>query len=165
MKIMKYTKPLLILMMILPWLSIPMLGKAAFKRFLSAGLFISLMVRFTNFIAKKRKWWWWYTKLHPEISGSIPLIVGPFFIGSMWILKLTYGKFFRYMLFNLIIDAFFTFVLVDHWLTKFGIASLVRMKKIQLLYVFIILALQLYGFQYLKENFSGWKQRVEENLN
>ncbi len=152
-------------MMILPWFSIPLLGKSAFKRFLSAGLFISMMVRLVNFIAKKRKWWWWYTKLHPEISGSIPLIVGPFFIGSMWILKLTYGKFFKYMLLNLVIDAFFTFVLVDHWLTRFGIASLVRMKKIQLMYVFIILALQLYGFQYVKENFSNfWKGKLNQNV-
>jgi hypothetical protein len=150
MKIMKYSKLIFVLMMILPWFSLPLLGKDAFKRFLPAGLFISLVVRVVNFIAKRRKWWWWYEKLHPEVSGVIPFIVGPFLVGSMWILKLTYGKFFRFMLLNLIIDSMFTYILVN-WLKKFGVASLVRLRKIQLLYIFMVEALLLYGFQFLKE--------------
>ncbi|OOP67671.1 hypothetical protein BWZ43_14630, partial [Heyndrickxia oleronia] len=95
MRLFKYSKLLLLLMMILPWFTVPLMGKDAFKRFLPAGLFISLIVRIVNFIAKKRKWWWWYQTLHPKISGVFPFIWGPFLIGSMWILKLTYGKFFR----------------------------------------------------------------------
>ncbi len=147
MKIMKYSKLLLLLMMILPWFSLQLMGKSSVKRFLPAGLFISCVVRIINFIAKKQKWWWWYEKLHPKVSGVTPFILGPFLIGSMWILKLTYGKFFRYMTLNLIIDSLFTFFGVK-WLQKFGIASLVRLNKIQLLLIMTIEALVLYLFQY-----------------
>lgn len=91
MKFMKYSKSLLVLMMILPWFSVPLLGKGDFKRFLPAGLFISLIVRIVNYIAKKRKWW--YETLHPKISGVIPFMLGSFLIGSLWILKWTYGNF------------------------------------------------------------------------
>lgn len=137
-------------MMILSWLSLPLLKKSEVKRFLPSGLFMVLIVKFVNIIARKRKWWWWYEKLHPELPGVFPFMWGPFLIGSLWILKFTYQKFFRYMFLNLIVDSLFTFVLVD-WLTKLGIASLVRLKKIQLSLIFLILSVVLYGLQMGRE--------------
>lgn len=80
----------------------------------------------------------------------------------MWILKWTYGKFFRYMILNGIFDSIFTYIMVPY-LTKFGIASLVRMKKIQLMYVFTVLASLLYLFQVLKEKVQSkmvWSQEI-----
>jgi hypothetical protein len=153
------------MMMILPWFTIPWLGKSAFKRYLPAGLFISLMVRIINIIAKKRKWWWWYETLHPKLSGVVPFIWGPFLVGSVWILKWTYGKFFRYMILNSIVDSMFTYIIV-HYLTKLGIASLVRMKKIQLMYVFTVFAILLYIFQFLREYVQRkriWSNVFEKN--
>jgi hypothetical protein len=150
MKHLKYSKSLLLLLMILPWFSVPLLGKDAFKRFLPAGLFISLVVRMVNFVAKKRRWWWWYETLHPKMSGVIPFMWGPFLIGTLWILKWTYGKFLRYITLNIIVDGAFTYGLV-YYLQKFGIASLVRMKKTPLMFIFMVEALLLYGFQFFKE--------------
>jgi hypothetical protein len=51
---------------------------------------------------------------------------------------------------NGIFDSIFTYIIVPY-LTKFGIASLVRMKKIQLMYVFVVLSSLIYMFQALKE--------------
>lgn len=162
---MKYSKSLLFIMMILPWITVPLLGKDAFKRYLPAGLFISLIVRIVNVIAKRRKWWWWYETIHPKLSGVIPFMLGPFLVGSMWILKWTYGKFLKYIMFNFVFDSFFTYIVVQY-LTKFGIASLVRMKSIQLMYVFAALSLLLYIFQWLKENIGClrfWNQTTKIN--
>lgn len=159
MKIMRYSKTVLSLSMILPWVTAPLLGKKTFKRYLPAGVFIASMVKLVNVIAKKRKWWWWYETLHPRLSGEIPFMLGPFFVGSIWILKWTYGKFFRYFALNMLFDGMFTYTAVP-FLTKFGIASLVRMKKIQLMYVFSILSLMLYIFQYLYEKFCFTKWRL-----
>lgn len=145
----KNTKLLLGAMMVIPFLSIPLIGKKSFKRFMPAGIFISLVVGAVSVMARKWKWWWWYEKLHTRIPGITPFI-GPFFIGSIWILKFTYGKFTRFVLINLIVDSLFTYVFVNY-LTKSGIASLVRMKKIHLSLIFFIEALLLYGFQYVKE--------------
>ncbi|NRG30115.1 hypothetical protein HRF69_23835 [Bacillus circulans] len=150
MKIMKYSKTLLILSMIVPWVTVPLLGKNTLKRYIAASTFIALMVRLTNIVAKRRKWWWWYEKIHPRVPGDIPFMLGSFFVGSIWILKWTYGKFFTYMGINMAFDSMFTYVIVPY-LTKFGIASLVRISKMQLMYVFTVLALILYAFQFLYE--------------
>ncbi len=147
---MKYSKPLLLLMLVLSWLSFPLLGKDTIKRFLPAGIFISLLVTVEDVIARKRKWWWWYEKIIPNVSGIVPFLWGPFLIGSMWILKLTYGRFTFYTILNLIIDSIFTFFMVD-LLKKLGIASLIRLRKYQLSMLFFIKSLLLYGFQFVKE--------------
>ena len=159
MKIMSYSKSLLVLMTILSWFSLLFFGKGAVKRFLPAGLFITLVVTIEDLIAKKRKWWWWYEKIHPKLSGIVPFLLGPFFVGSMWILKLTYGKFIRYIILNLMVDSIFTYFLVD-WLKRLGISSLVRLKKYQLSLLFFLKSLLLYGFQFVKEKVSLKKSRV-----
>ncbi|MEK4440061.1 MULTISPECIES: hypothetical protein [Niallia] len=51
MKIMKYSKTLLILSMIVPWVTVPLLGKNTLKRYIAASTFIALMVRVTNIVA------------------------------------------------------------------------------------------------------------------
>ncbi|WP_062106084.1 hypothetical protein [Bacillus niameyensis] len=161
-KLMKYNKLILILMMGFLWLTLPFMGKKAVKRFLPAGIFIALVTRWENSIAKKRTWWWWYEKLHPRLSGSFPFIWGPFMVGSMWILKMTYGKFPRYLILNLIVDSIFVFILIDKWLTKWGIASLVRMKKLQLSLLLFIDSLILYGFQNIVEKIREFRKKHME---
>jgi len=147
---MKYSKLFLVLMMILSWFSLAFVGMESIKRFLPASLFMGFIVKVVNIIAKKRKWWWWYEKIHPSFSGEFPFVWGSFFVGSVWILKCTYGKLLNYLALNVIAHSSFTYV-VEPYLQRFGIASLVRMKKIQLMYVFMVLAFLLYGFQLVKE--------------
>lgn len=149
----KYSKLLLWLQLVLPWLSTPLLGKKSFKRFLPAAIFISLFVHYESKLAKKRKWWWYYERIHPKVPGGFTLTWGPFLVGSMWILKYTYGKFWIYTMLNIIIDSGFTYILTES-LKKFGIASLVRMKKYQLSLLFFFKSLLLYGFQYMKEKIT-----------
>ncbi|WP_226668069.1 hypothetical protein [Metabacillus litoralis] len=148
----KYPKLILSLVMIIPWFSIVFFDKKSFKRYLPASLLISIVVKIEGYIAKKRKWWWFYESVHPKISRDIPLIVGPFFIGSLWILKFTYGKFTRFIIVNLIIDSLFTYYFMNIF-QKLGLGSLVRLKRINLSLLFMIKSLLLYFFQYLKDQF------------
>ncbi|MFC0270521.1 hypothetical protein ACFFIX_03495 [Metabacillus herbersteinensis] len=147
---MRHPKFLLIAMLFLPWITVPLLGKKEIKKFLPASLFISCVVILESYIARKHSWWWFYQKLHPKLIGEFLLIWGPFLIGSMWILKLTYGKFFTYMISNLIIDTIFTYPFV-YFLQKSGISSLVRLKKYQLSLLFFLKSMLLYGFQFTIE--------------
>ena len=103
----KIAKPILLVMLILSWLTLPSLGGKAIKRFLPASVLMATVVTLEMKLAKKRRWWWFYTKVHSKISGGFPLTWGPFLIGSMWILRFTYGKFGWYVLLNLIVDTFF----------------------------------------------------------
>ncbi|QOY35333.1 hypothetical protein AWH56_021990 [Anaerobacillus isosaccharinicus] len=156
---MKYSKLLLVLMMVFSWFSLLFIGKKTIKRFFPAALFMAILVRVVNFIAEKRKWWWWYEKIHPSVSGSFPFVWGSFFVSSFWILKYTYGNFIKYLGLNLFTHSTFTYVLEPN-LQKFGIASLVRMKKIELMYVFMVLAFLLYGFVLGKEKVLGKREVV-----
>jgi hypothetical protein len=114
---------------------------------------MSILLWLEGRLAKKRRWWWYYVKIHPKLSGGFPLTWGPFLVGSMWILRFTYGKFTLYLLFNLLVDTFFTYKFVKI-LKSLGIASLVRLKKYQLSLLFFAKSLLLYGFQIAIERFK-----------
>jgi hypothetical protein len=156
MKILKYSKVFLLSLLILSWLTVPLLGRDAVKRYFLSSFLIAVFVRLENIIAIKRKWWWFYEKLHPKLSGTFPLIWGPFIVGSMWILKYTYGKFKTYLLVNLCIDTLFTYPFMT-LMKKAGIGSLVRFSRLQLSLLFFSKSLLLYAFQYYIE-----KYRVKE---
>jgi hypothetical protein len=155
---MKYVKPFLVLMTVLSWLSLVFADKKSVKRFLPTSLFMAIIVTMVQFIAKKRRWWFWYGKKHPSVLASFPFTWGIFFACSFWIMKFTYDNFKRYLGLNLIVHLAFTYV-GEPILKKFGVASLVRMKKIQLMYLLMMLALLLYGFHFVKE-----KELVNRNV-
>ncbi|WP_409250707.1 hypothetical protein V1502_11070 [Bacillus sp. SCS-153A] len=145
----KNSKLFLWAMMILPLLSLPLIGKESLKRYMPSGFFSISIMAVLDHYAEKRKWWLIYEKLHSNVPGIIPFLV-PFFVGSIWIMKWTYGKFIRFKLLNLVVDSFFIFVFVK-LLKKSGIASIVKLKEIHVSLLFFIQALMLYGFQLLKE--------------
>jgi hypothetical protein len=149
--ILKHSRFLLILMMILPWFSLPLLGRSAIKRFLPATILISIVVKLNNKLAKKRKWWWFYSSIHPKIDGDIPFILGPYFLTSLWILKLFYGKLKLFFITNTILHFLFAFLGMK-LLKRLGIVSLVRMKPIQLTLLLTVRGILLYGFQFAIEN-------------
>jgi hypothetical protein len=138
-------------MMILPWFSIPLLGRGTIKRFLPVTILIACVVKINNITAKKRNWWKFYNSIHPKISGDIPFILGPYLILSIWILKLTYGKLTLFMITNAIVHILFAFPGMK-LLKRLGIVSLVQMKPIQLTLLLTIRGFLLYGFQFVIEN-------------
>jgi hypothetical protein len=143
---MENNKRFLLLLMLLPWLSVPFLGKKSFKRFSLAAMLISVVFAIQSVISHRRGWWRVYPKLIPNVIGEFPFIVGPFYVGAMWILKFTYGKFFRYLLLNLGVDFFHIYIFVT-WLKSQGIAALIRLKNYQALLLFKLNAILMYGFQ------------------
>lgn len=141
-------KKYILVIMVLPWLTVPFLGKKALKRYSFTSLIIGLLFGGQSLYAHKKGWWRVYPKLIPHVIGEFPFIVGPFFVGALWILKFTYGKFLRYTLINLGVDFFHIYIFVA-WLRKMGIASLIQLKNYQALLLFSINAATMYGFQWL----------------
>jgi hypothetical protein len=141
-------KKFVLVVMLLPWLTVPFIGKNAMKRFSLTSIVIGLLFGAQSIYAHKKGWWRVYTQLFPKTMGEVPFIVGPFFVGAIWILKFTYGKFIRYTLVNLGIDFFHIFIFVK-WLQRVGIASLIRLKEYQALLLFSANAAIMYGFQRL----------------
>jgi hypothetical protein len=149
--IVRHSRFLLILMMIIPWFSIPLLGRSTIKRFLPATILIGCVVRINNITAKKRNWWEFYNSIHPKIPGDIPFILGPYLLFSIWILKLTYGKLPLFMITDAIVHILFAFPGMK-LLKRLGIVSLIEMKPIQLTLLLTIRGFLLYGFQFAIEN-------------
>lgn len=143
---MKNNKMFLLGLMILPWMSVPFIKKQTIRRFLPGALFICVWVAVESMIANKRVWWRFYEKLIPNAMAEIPFIVGPFFVGSLWILKFTWGKFLRYLFVNFIVDIMFVYPGL-FLLKKMGIVSLVRLKHYQMLLIFLTKSVLMYGFQ------------------
>ncbi|MDQ0185293.1 hypothetical protein MKX78_03505 [Cytobacillus sp. FSL R5-0569] len=102
-------------------------------------------------VGKKRKWWIFYNKPNSYFSGEFAFNIGPFFVGSMWILKWTYGNFKRFIFLNAIVDGAFAFAL-DTIGKRIKIFTLVRINKFQFFLYFFYKAFLLYGFQYLFES-------------
>ncbi|HZH58011.1 MAG TPA: hypothetical protein VEY70_00155 [Metabacillus sp.] len=149
---MRNTKLFMILMTLLPWLSVPLLTAKTFKRFLPGALFMSLYVTAEGYLGEKKKWWWFPLSVRPNVIGELPLIFGPFLVGSLWILKYTFGKFNLYMFINIVVDAFFTYFTID-WFKKIGYVSLVRLTKFQLSLLFLVKSIVMYGFQVVYEKY------------
>ncbi|MEK1831422.1 hypothetical protein AAAC51_28510 [Priestia megaterium] len=59
----------------------------------------------------------------------MPIVFGPFLVGTMWIFKLSYGNFKKFMVINFTLDAFFVYVLMS-WFKRIGYGSMVRLKDI-----------------------------------
>lgn len=149
---MRNVKLFMMLITLLPWVSVPLLPAKVFNRFLPAVIFISFYVTAEGYLAEKKRWWWFPISVKPNVIGELPLIFGPFFVGSLWILKYTFGKFKLYMLINLVVDAFFTYFTID-WLKKIGYVTLVRLTKFQLSLLFLVKSFVMYGFQVVYEKY------------
>lgn len=64
-----------------------------------------------SYVAQERKWWVFKRKYSRYSTGETPFIIGPFLSGSLWVLKLTYEKFFIYLLLNFVFGLFFVYPL------------------------------------------------------
>lgn len=149
---------LILFLTVLPWVTAPLIKKAEWKRFYPALLFITLFMTIEGFIAYKRKWWEFPKGTILHYLKDSTYVVGPFFIGTLWILKLTYGNFKKYMLVNGILDSGFVYVLMIT-LKKFNIMKLVNLKKYQFMSLFIMKCLSIYGFQMLIDKLRvEWKK-------
>lgn len=137
-------------MVLLPLLTLPLLGSRNIKRFLPASLLILLVEVLHARYGKKQRWWVFYNKPKTYSFGELPYQIGPFWIISMWFLKLSYGNFKRFILLNGITNAIFAFPFT-YIARKFRYYTLVRFNNFQFFLYFFFKAFLLYGFQYLFE--------------
>ncbi|WP_240689411.1 hypothetical protein [Ammoniphilus sp. YIM 78166] len=113
-------------------------------------------------MGKKRKWWFFYNKPHSYLSGEFPFNIGPHLVGSLWILKWTYGNFKRFIMLNAVIDAVFAFPVL-RLLRKMRVATLVKFNEFQFFIYIFSKAFLLYGFQYFVEKKFSSKDNKNYN--
>ncbi|PGN65818.1 hypothetical protein CN978_14725 [Priestia megaterium] len=153
---MKKSKLVLIVMVLLSWSSLFFIGRRDFKRYLPAAIFIGIVTKLVNKIAKKRKWWRFKESIHPKVSGEDTWTWGLFFPTTLWILRLSYGNLRSYIMYNLVLHMSFVYLLLT-FLKKLKIVSLVRLNKKQYLLGLVFREVLLYLFQFSKEYIEGKK--------
>ncbi|WP_042355681.1 hypothetical protein [Bacillus rubiinfantis] len=145
-----------IIIIVFPWLSLFLLGKRSIKRFSIAGIFIVIFEILNHIYGHRRNWWKFYDHHKSFIKDELPFSIGPYMPVSMWMLKLSYGNFKKYVLLNVIADGLFAFVLIDI-LKKLKIISLNGLNHLQFFIYLHYKAYLLYGVQYLVEKMSRFR--------
>ncbi|WP_096274530.1 hypothetical protein [Paucisalibacillus globulus] len=136
----------------IPWMTLLFIGKRNFKRYSLAGIVIVVFEIMNHIYGHKRNWWKFYDKKKSFFKDELPFSIGPYMPLSMWLLKISYGNFKKFIILNLISDGLFAFVLIDI-LKRFKIISLNNINHIQFFIYLHFKAYLLYGVQNLYERF------------
>lgn len=145
-------------MLILSWLSVPFLGKKAFRKYYPSAIFIVILTKILDIYGKKKKWWRFYKGIPPLDSMDF-FNFGPYFVSSLWMLKMTYGKFFVYLISNITLHFVFIYMGL-RYVKNLKILSLVNLTKFQYLIIDFIRALLLYGFQKVVDRMRPENQKL-----
>ncbi|MED1205320.1 hypothetical protein [Heyndrickxia acidicola] len=136
-------------MLIIPWLTVPFIGKTAFFRFLPVASFVNLFISILSLIANRKNWW---KNKNPLSPGPIDFsyILGPFYVATLWIFKLSYGNFPKYLLLNILLDFINAFPLGQIW-ERMGIFKFKKMKHVTWYLICVLLSIIIYAYQYTVE--------------
>jgi hypothetical protein len=145
-----------LLIILIPWLSLFFLGKRDLKRYSLSGVFIIIFEIINHLYGHKRNWWVFYDRHKSFIRDELPFSVGPYAPLSMWLLKISYGNFKKFVLLNAIADGTFAFFIIDV-LKKLKIISLGRLSHIQFFFYLNYKAYILYGVQYLFDKIRRYR--------
>jgi hypothetical protein len=140
----------------IPWLSLLFIGKRSFKRYSIAGIFVVVFEIFNHLYGHKRNWWKFYNKRKSFLRDELPFSVGPYMPLSMWLLKISYGNFKKFITLNAIADGFFAFFFIDV-LKKLKIIRLNKLSHLQFFFYLHYKAYLLYGVQYLFERANRYR--------
>lgn len=145
---MKNSKSFYIVLLILPWLTVPLLGRKPFLRYLPAAIFMSTFTKALDVFGEKKKWWRFYKGIPPLDSMNF-FNFGPYLVSSLWVLKWTYGKFLIYLISNTILHICFIYLGGVKLVNRYKLFTLKNLTKFQYLTIDFLRALLLYGFQYI----------------
>ncbi|WP_338786065.1 hypothetical protein [Metabacillus sp. FJAT-53654] len=140
-----------VILIVVPWLSLIFIGKHNLKRFSLAGIVIVILEIINHKIGQKRNWWTFYDKRKSFLTNELPFSIGPYMPLSLWLLKLSYGNFKKFVLLNVIADGLFAFPIIN-FIKKIKILRLNKLNNFQFFLYLHYKAYILYGVQYWYDN-------------
>jgi len=145
---MKNSRLIYIALLILPWLTVPLLGRKSFRKYLPAAVFMSTFTKALDLFGEEKKWWRFYKGIPPLDSMNF-FNFGPYLVTSLWVLKITFGKFLVYLISNTILHICFIYFGGLRIVKHYKIFKLERLTKFQYLIIDLLRAVILYSFQSL----------------
>jgi hypothetical protein len=145
-------------LLILPWIILLFLNKHGVKRYFPGGLFGALILTLIFQIADKYNWWIVKDNI-AILSNTTSFVYGSFLVGTIVILYFTFGKFWIYLITNLIIDAVLSFGL-NTWYEYLHIYKLVNINSLGVYILTIGVAILIYLYQVWQD--SLYKQYIDK---
>lgn len=134
--------------LIAPWFTLFLLKKENIKRFMPAAIFASYLMLIYNVVANNQKHWVINETLIPWLKPLfISGVFGAFPVITLWVFYFTYGKFWKYIIANIIMDFMFA-VFPIHYLFQevLGIYKLVNMTPWGRFFLFVSFSIVIYGY-------------------
>lgn len=133
---------------VISWLSVVFLKKEDLRRFMPVALFSALLTTIVMELGISLNWWQQAETVFPFISMSI-FTYGAYLVGTIWIFKYTYSRFWLFMLTNAIID-FILVYFISNWLVQLGIFQIYLSTFYRFL-MSVTMAVLLYDYQVWQE--------------
>lgn len=140
---------ILLFLFILPWLTVPFIGVKDLKKYLPSALFNCTFTKALDMFGENKKWWHFYRGIGPLDSMNF-LNFGPYFVISLWMLKISFGKFPLYFMINVASHILYTFIGLKY-LKRYKIVTLENMKKFPYIMLLTLRGLILYSFQLITD--------------
>jgi len=107
----------------------------------------SIWPKVIDVFGEKKKWWRFYKGIPPYSMTFFNF--GSYFVTSLWMLKMTYGRFCSYLISNTILHVCFIYLGGLKLAKRYKIFSFKKLSKSQYLIINFFRALLLYSFQYI----------------
>ncbi|QGQ98729.1 hypothetical protein EHS13_29540 [Paenibacillus psychroresistens] len=114
------------------------------------AIFGSLLVTLQNELSYTFKWWVVEKTIFPWVITYVPFVYGAFLVGTIWIFHFTFGRFWLYLITNIIMDLFFAFPM-NYWFNKLKLYQLVNYTSWNVFFTFVGLSIVIYGYQLWQE--------------
>jgi hypothetical protein len=134
--------------LILSWLTIVFIPKENVKKYSPAAILGALLVTIVYELAYYFGWW----KLKKVIFSwarfiDFTFILGPFFVGTIWVFHFTYKVgFIAYTFVNVLLDASFSFKFLP-MLEKLGVIKLKRISHLSIMGLMLLVSFIIYPYQ------------------
>lgn len=134
------------LLFLIPWFTAFFIPKNVFKKYTPVAIFGTILVIIQSMLSIPLKWWTVKGGLLSKVVNDLSFILGPFFVGTIWIFRFTFGKFWLYLLTNIVMDLFLAYP--ANWsFQKLKVYRLVNFKPKHIFFTASFFALIIYGFQ------------------
>lgn len=97
-------------LLIIPILSLFFLGRSNIRRYMPVALFVTVVNTMIYQAAYHYNWWRESGLFGWDYVANVPWVYSAYWIATIWIFKYTFGRFWRYLIVNLILDGGYIFV-------------------------------------------------------
>lgn len=133
---------------LIAWASTVFLKRDEMRRYMPVALFCMVVFTFLLEAGITLQWWAITEAAFPLVN--MPLFVyGSYLIGTIWIFKFTYGRFWTYLATNIILDFILIFFILN-WLVQRGVCQF-YISYFQVLFITTLLSVLIYGYQLWQE--------------